>query len=330
MKRILMSLAAIFAFGGPALAGASTLTIYTYDSFTSEWGPGAAVAAAFEAECGCRVEWVSVEDAGVLLSRLRLEGDGTKADVVLGLDTNLMAEARATGLLAPHELAITGLDLPIPWGDDVFVPFDYGYFAFVYDAERLPNPPTSLAALVDGDTPILIEDPRTSTPGLGLLLWMRQVYGDGADAAWARLAPRIVTVARGWSEAYGLFLDGEAPMVLSYTTSPAYHRIVEQTDRYRAAMFDEGHYLQVEVVAMTRTTDVPELARRFLAFTTSTAFQEAIPTGNWMFPAVDLGDGLPPEFAALPAPSRVLLYPPEEVARNRRAWIESWLDAVTR
>ncbi len=61
---------------------------------------------------------------------------------------------------------------------------------------------------------------------------MRQVFGDGAADAWAALAPRIVTVTQGWSEAYGLFLDGEADMVLSYTTSPAYHIAVEDDDRY--------------------------------------------------------------------------------------------------
>jgi ABC-type thiamine transport system substrate-binding protein len=32
--------------------------------------------------------------------------------------------------------------------------------------------------------------------------------------------PKTVTVTKGWSEAYGMFLDGEADMVLSYTTSP--------------------------------------------------------------------------------------------------------------
>ena len=54
-------------------------------------------------------------------------------------------------------------------------------------------------------------------------------------------------MAPGWSEAYALFTKGEAPMVLSYTTSPAYHVIAENTDRYKAASFAEGHYLQVEV-----------------------------------------------------------------------------------
>src|SRR3546814_5226288 len=71
---------------------------------------------------------------------------------------------------------------------------------------------------------------------------------------------------KGWSEAYGLFLEGEAPLVLSYTTSPAYHMIAEDEDRYQAANFAEGHYMQVEVAAMTKSSDDPELARQFLRF----------------------------------------------------------------
>ena len=102
-----------------------------------------------------------------------------------------------------------------------------------------PNPPKSLDELVNGDPSqkIVLEDPRSSTPGLGFLLWMKQVYGDKAADAWKKLEPRILTVAPGWSEAYALFTKGEAPMVLSYTTSPAYHVIAENTDRYKAADF---------------------------------------------------------------------------------------------
>ena len=114
---------------------------------------------------------------------------------------------------------------------------------------RFPNPPKSLHELVDAeDGPkIVIEDPRTSTPGLGLLVWMRGVYGDEAGEAWKKLAPKIVTVTQGWSEAYGLFLKGEADMVLSYTTSPAYHIAVEKDQNKKAAIFPEGHDLEIEV-----------------------------------------------------------------------------------
>lgn len=75
---------------------------------------------------------------------------------------------------------------------------------------------------------MIYQDPRTSTPGLGLLLWMQKVYGDDAPQAWQKLAKKTVTVTKGWSEAYGLFLKGESDLVLSYTTSPAYHILEEK------------------------------------------------------------------------------------------------------
>ena len=82
-------------------AAQEKLTVYTYESFTAEWGPGPQVEKAFEAECGCDVEFVAVADGVALLNRLKLEGASTKADIVLGLDTNLTAEAKATGLFVP-------------------------------------------------------------------------------------------------------------------------------------------------------------------------------------------------------------------------------------
>ncbi len=316
-----------------ASAGAAppTLTVYTYSSFTADWGPGPAIAEAFEAECGCALDFVAVDDGVALLGRIRLEGPSSKADVVLGLDTNLVAEARASGLFAPHGRRVGQLAVPGGWRDDVFLPYDYGYFAFVYNTEVLADPPRSLRELVTGpaEQKILIQDPRTSTPGLGLLLWVRQVYGERAGAAWKQLRPRILTVSKGWSEAYGLFLEGEAPLVLSYTTSPAYHLIAEGDKRFAAAAFSEGHYLQVEVAARLKGAREPELAERFLDFMLSERFQRHIPTGNWMYPAVALPEGLPEGYETLITPARALSFPPEEVARHRKAWIDEWLAALS-
>jgi thiamine transport system substrate-binding protein len=308
------------------------LTVYTYSGFPSEYGPGATIKERFETVCGCTLEWVESEDAGTLLARLKLEGSSTKADVVLGLDTNLIVDAEATGLFAPHEVDTAGLDLPIAWTDATFVPFDWGWFSFVYDETKLANPPKSLADLVDSeDGPkIVIEDPRTSTPGLGLLVWMRGVYGDKAADAWKRLAPKIVTVTQGWSEAYGLFLKGEADMVLSYTTSPAYHIAVEQDRTKKAAIFPEGHYLEIEVAGMTQATDDPALARQFLKFMLSEPFQSAIPEGNWMYPAKLPAGGMPASFEALGKPERSLYAKPQEVEQNRRAWVDEWLAAMSK
>ncbi|MBF9232683.1 thiamine ABC transporter substrate binding subunit [Microvirga alba] len=321
-----------FATGLAQAQPKPTLTVYTYSSFSGKYGPGKVIKERFEATCNCELVWVTSEDAGSMVGRLRLEGDGTKADAVVGLDMNLAAEAKALGLFAPHGAAAKDLSLPIQWADDTFIPFDWGYYAFVYDANKLSNPPKSLKELVESPNgpKVVLQDPRTSAPGLGLLLWMRQVYGDKADEAWAQLKPRVVTFTKGWSEAYGLFLKGEADMVLSYTTSPAYHIVAEKKDNYKAAPFAEGHYLHVELAGMTRTTKQPELAKKFMDFILSDAFQSAIPDTNWMYPAKNPPSGSPTIFTGMIQPSKALLFTPEEVQQNRRAFTDGWLNATAR
>ncbi len=324
-------------FGLAALAlpakAAQTLTIYTYESFTAEWGPGPAIETAFEADCACDVTFVSVADGVALLNRVKIEREATKADIVLGLDTNLTAEAAATGLFAPHGLSGAQVkNLPGGWSNTHFMPYNFGWFAIVYDTETLKNPPKSLAELVEGnpEDKIIIQDPRTSTPGLGLLLWVKQIYGDKASEAWAKLSKRVLTVTPGWSEAYSLFTAHEAPMVLSYTTSPAYHRIAENTNRYQAAAFEEGHYVQIEVAGMTNKGAANPLAAEFMAFMLSPRFQDEIPEKNWMLPVADTSKPLNPIFDQMVQPSKSLMFSPEEVQNNREAWIREWLGAFGR
>ncbi|RUU11732.1 thiamine ABC transporter substrate-binding protein, partial [Mesorhizobium sp. M7A.T.Ca.TU.009.01.3.2] len=74
MRTLLYALvsATVVALSGPALAK-DKLTVYTYESFTADWGPGPVVKKAFEAECGCDVEFISVADGVALLNRVRLE-----------------------------------------------------------------------------------------------------------------------------------------------------------------------------------------------------------------------------------------------------------------
>ena len=304
------------------------LDVYTYDSFTTEWGPGPAIEAGFEETCGCDLRFTSAGDGAALLARLRLEGARTEADVILGLDTNLIAAARETGLFAPHGLDGTGWDLPLAWEDATFVPYDWGYFAFVHDADF--TPPEDFRSLAASDASILIQDPRSSTPGLGLLLWVKAAYGDEAEAIWEGLADNVVTVTKGWSEAYGLFLEGEADMVLSYTTSPAYHLIAEDDDSKRAAPFEEGHYLQVEVAGLVGASPQIELARDFLSYLTSDAAQSVLPTTNWMYPAKIPEGGLPDGFDTLVVPETTLSIPAEEVPQVREEAMAEWLTALSR
>ena len=307
------------------------VTVYTYDSFSSDWGPGPAIKEAFESQCACELKFVAVDSSTGILSRVQLEGESSGADVVLGLDNSLLTDARTTGLLDSHNVDLSRLDLPFEWDDPVFLPFDYGFFAFIYDSSRLENPPTSFKELIDADDSlkILIQDPRSSTPGLGLMLWVKALYGDEAAAVWEKLSAKIVTVTKGWSESYGLFLDGEADMVLSYTTSPAYHMIAENVDKYRAAEFSEGHGMQIEVAAQLKNAPNPELAQQFMRFIASDEFQSAIPTGNWMYPVKYIEGGLPDEFGKLVQPKRTLLIDPGGISQNRSAWVDEFNQALS-
>jgi thiamine transport system substrate-binding protein len=326
-----LALAAALALAVAPLAAQQKpeLVIYTYESFTAEWGPGPAIAAKFEETCGCAVRFVGAGDGAGLLGRLRLEGARSPADIVLGLDTNLTAEAAATGLFAPHGVEAPELDLPVEWTDEVFLPYDWGYFAFVYDKEETPDPPGSFEELIASDASIVIHDPRSSTPGLGLMMWVKAAYGDRAPEIWEGLRPRIVTVTPGWSEAYGLFVNGEVDMALAYTTSPAYHLIAEGDDGKAAAIFQEGHYMQIEVAAMTAASDQPELARAFLDFMLSDGFQEIIPTTNWMYPARTPAAGLPEGYETLAVPEKPLLFDPEEARAKRDPALDEWLAALS-
>ena len=303
------------------------LTVYTYDSFVSDWGPGPAVEAAFEQTCGCDLQFVGAGDGAALLARLRLEAGRSPADVVLGLDTNLMAAATETGLFAPHGLQ-PDLSLPIAWDDAVFLPFDWGYFAFVKNAD-LPAP-SNFRDLAESDLKIIIQDPRSSTPGLGLVMWVKAAYGDQAGEIWQALADNIVSVTPGWSEAYGLFLEGEADMVLSYTTSPAYHLIAESDASKAAAAFDEGHYMQVEMAAKLAGSDQSELADQFMRFMLTDAFQSIIPSTNWMYPAKTPSTGLPAGFETLITPAKSLLLSPQQAGALRDAAISEWRNALAR
>jgi thiamine transport system substrate-binding protein len=325
MKKTLM-LAGLVAAASPVLADDKpVLTVYAPDYFTSDWGPGPKIEEGFEAICNCDLQFV----AGDVLPRLLLEGDKTEADAVIGLNTDVTARARATGLFAPHGQDTGALSLPVAWTDDTFLPFNWGETAFVYDKTRLANPPASFDDLLNApdDLKIAIQDPRSSISGLALLLWVKAIYGDRAPEAWAKLAPKVLTVTPGWSESYGLFTDGEVDMVLSYTTSPAYHIIAEEDDTKAAAIFPEGHYFMTELVGQLRTTDTPELTQSFMDYILSDAFQSMIATANWSYPAILKEGFLPEGFAALPRPEKTLFYSETEAEALRAPALEEWLAA---
>ena len=308
---------------------ANNLTIYTYDSFVSDWGPGPIIKKKFEDKFKIHLEFVTVDSAATLLTKVILEGSSTKADIVLGLDMNLLDEANKSNLFFKHSLEhlINIIDLPIEWESENFAPYNYGYFAFVYNNKKFTNPPNSMEELINNtDARIVIQDPRTSTPGLGLLTWIKAIYGNKAGDAWKKLNKKIISVTKGWTDAYyNIFLAGEADMVLSYTTSPAAHIMFENNYDYSAINFSEGNYITIEFAGILKSSKNKLLAKKFLRFMLTEDFQSIIPLTNIMYPVTKIND-LPEAYKSLEIP-KVLQIDPTIINTNKEDWIEEWLNA---
>ena len=228
-------------------------------------------------------------DGVALLNRLRLEGERIpKPDIVLGLDTNLIVDAKDTGLFVPHEISIDNVDVPGGWEDEIFVPYDYGYFVLLSTTRKRWTP---------ADEPARTGRRRPGTgnchPGSAHL-----DAGPGPDAVgqaclW-RGSRRSLGKAIGARRDRQPWLErvlrpplpsGEVPMVLSYTTSPAYHIIAEESERYQAAAFEEGHYMQIEVAGITTPRREQSAGAPVHGIHDRSGFQDAIPETNWMYPA---------------------------------------------
>ena len=308
---------------------AEKLTIYTYDSFVSEWGPGPIIEKIFEEKHNADVEFVAVDSAATLLNKVILEGDTSKADIVLGLDMNLFDLAEQSGLFTTHNINDINnlINLPLKWESNKFVPYNYGYFSFVYNEANLETPPKSMDELINStNARIVIQDPRTSTPGLGLLTWMKALYGDKAGDEWKKLNKKIISVTKGWTDAYyNFFMAGEADMVLSYTTSPAAHIMFEERYDILATTFEEGNYITIEFAGILNNSQNKDLANKFLNFMLSKEFQSVIPSTNIMYPVTNIKD-LPEAFDKLDVPNFIQM-DPKEINKNKEKWIDEWLNA---
>ena len=326
MRLIYIFLLVIFA---TTTASSKKLTIYTYDSFVSEWGPGPIIEKKFEAKYNIDLDLVAVDSAATLLNKVILEGPNTKADIVLGLDMNLYDAAQNSGLFINHSLVNLEKDITIPvkWDSQLFVPYNYGYFAFVYNNTKLLNPPKSMDELINStQARIVIQDPRTSTPGLGLLTWIKVLYGDDAKNKWVKLNKKIISVTKGWTDAYyNFFMAGEADIVLSYSTSPAAHIMFEENYEISASVFEEGNYISIEFAGILKSSKNQKMANNFLKFMISDDFQSVIPSTNIMYP-VAADSILPEAFNKLEIPS-LLQMDPAEINKNKDEWINEWLNA---
>ncbi|HLC78941.1 MAG TPA: thiamine ABC transporter substrate binding subunit [archaeon] len=305
-----------------------TLTVYAYDSMVSEYGLGPKVIPKFEQRCNCKVNMVAKGDAGAVLNALVLEKQNPRADVVVGIDNSMVASAIDANILekfTPQNISIVDAQLRFD-KDGYFTPYDYGYFTFVYNAREVDFKLNSFNALLDSRLrkKVLIQNPRTSSPGLGLLLWTVSVYGDpGYKQFWKEFRPNVLTVTAGWDESAGLFAQGEAPVYFSYITSPPYYVQFEDINHYLGANFEEGHYLQIEGSAIVKGTKNRLLAEQFIEFTLEEQFQNEIPLNQFMFP-VNENIELPASYSYAPVPNTILELDSAIVAQKQGEWISEW------
>ena len=309
-----------------------TLTLYCYDTFSSEWGSGPTLIPLFEQETGIKVDVVSTGDAVEMLSRAIMEGEDCPADLIMGISDDQASKAYESGLFEPYDSPVLErVDDSLEFdGEHRLIPFDYGVFAFVWDSESDVPAPRSLDDLMDPvyKDKIILIDPRTSSVGLGLLMWTIDVYGeDGYLDWWRAVGQNALTIADGWSSGYGLFTEGEAPIVISYTTSPVYHVLWEDSTRYQALVFPEGHHQTIESIGMLATSRHKEEAKAFIDFIL-TEGQAETAIANSMYPVND-ETVLPDAYEWAPVPDKVFSMDPEYVAANIDRWTEEWTQAMT-
>ncbi len=252
--------------------------IGTYDSFASEWGPGPKIEQLFEKNCGCDLQYITTSQAGTLLGSIFLKDK----DIILGATYD-------------NEKFNNFYKFQI---------YDYGYYAFIYDESSLKNPPKNFEELINrDDLKIVVQDPRTSPVGKGLLTWISRVFYQNEEEVIKKLNKQIITYTPGWSEAYGMFLEKKADLVLSYSTSPYYHQEYEGNYNYKALIFPEGHIKENEYVIIPNDSKQKVIAQNFLTFLKTQEIQEIISQNNIMYPILE--SATPYKMKKLPKPDEV-------------------------
>lgn len=319
MKKFIWLFGLIFITGCGITGKTSTdlsvtqnLTLYTYDSLSADYGLLPKITAQFEQDHDVDLNIVSFTDSGAMVNQLLAEKTDPQADIVLGIDNSDVARYEEEKLFLEP------------------TPFDYGYVGFVYDTEALTfNEPISLEELAENEAyrnKIIITQPGLSSPGTQLLLWGKAVFGDDADEFWTALETQVLTVAPDWNTAYySMFLNGEAPIVLSYLTSPAYHIDQENSDRYQAIPISDGYLKQTEYVARVNRPVSSTAAQDFIAYMQSETVQNQIATTQWMFP-INGAATLPAAYSQIinPTEDQILTLPDTIIATNYTSWLQQW------
>lgn len=306
----------------------AVMRVFSYSSFTGKGGPGPRLKEEFEKTCSCVVEFIDGNDSGVLLQKLKLEGESLGADLVIGFDQYDLQKALAE--IKWRQLDFSNLDVdpeikPV-LSNSYFVPYDWGVLSFVARKSELTEIPQSLDDLLKSGLTkkIALEDPRYSSPGMQFLFWVIRSKGEEDGFKYLRkMMDQAHSFAPSWSTAYGLFQKKQALMAFSYITSPLYHLIEEKNSDYLALEFKEAHPVQYEFVGIPDFCKQCALSEKFVNLMLSVEGQRVIMSRNYMFPVVKAAkEGTP--FAQL-APQNLMKFEIPSISEIDR-YVKRWSD----
>ena len=328
------------ATAAPATASASgstELTVVTHDSFHLSED----LLAKFKTETGLDVTFVAPGDAGTLTNQLVLTKDSPLGDVVFGIDNTFAGRALAEGIIAPSaSTALPAADAEALKADDSgrLVPVDFGDVCVNADTawfkEHGKAVPATLDDLADPQYADLLVVPNaaTSSPGLAFLVATVGAKGDpGWVDYWKQLKDNGVLVAKDWTEAYTVQFSGSTgkgprPLVLSYSTSPAFESVDGQEPPTTSLL--QTCFRQVEYAGVIEGAANPDGAQKFIDFLLSPEVQADIPGQMYMYPAVR-GTELPAEWVKYaPLSDAPFQVPAEEIAAQRDGWLRTWTSTV--
>jgi thiamine transport system substrate-binding protein len=312
-----------------------TLNVATYASFTGEGTAGNWLKTAFEERYpGVTVELSTPENGVNQFIQRKRQGAPIDADLYVGLNTGELVrvdERLDEPLFETVRDRIEGADTVkdelVIDPDDRAIPYDTGYISLVYDENEVESPGTFDALLepeYEGD--LITQNAQQSDPGLAFLLWTIIAEGeDGYLDYWSALADNGVRVLSDWEPAYNAYLNGEAPMVVSYSTDQVYyHGEGVDMSRHQVGFLNDQGYANPEAMAMFADSDRQELAQRFMEFVLTPEAQAEIAVRNVQFPAVE---GVDPgeEFTRYAyEPPEPVTFTYDELAGNVSTWVDEW------
>lgn len=319
-----------------------TLIIMVHDSFAvSE-----EIILAFQEENNIELRFLEAGDTGTAVNKAILSKNAPLADVFYGLDNTFLSRALEEKIFEPYESPFLK-DIPEIFKLDpqYFVsPVDYGDVCLNIDNEYFSNhgliPPNNFDDLLKSEYKglLVVENPATSSPGLGFLFATIGVYGDpGYLEFWSGLVRNEVKVVNDWETAYYSEFSrwgGTHPIVVSYGSSPPFEVIFAEEPMEKpptsALTSDKSCYRQIEFVGILEGTKNRKMAEQFVDFMLSPRFQEDIPLQMFVFP-VNRNAKLDETFVKyLAVPNETAFIEPADIAANREKWIESWTETVLR